>query len=294
MNDEKKGKECKLYYKAFNDDLTCMGFQYEVDKTYTMEEGTIIMCKKGFHCCEIALNCLEYYDRDARFCEVQIGSNYITQNGKTVTNSITILRELKREEIDELLTGFVEFSDGLKKYYIKGEFVCLAYYRRKYFRNNKFTGCVQLVNGTKEWYNNGQLHRKGGPAIIDADGGEEWYENGQLHREGGPAIIDADGGEEWYENGQRHREGGPAIVNKYGPEWWFRGRLHRTDGPAVIRVLTGRKQWWEDGELRRWEPQGSYTIQNLGQFQIYDFLENNRLIPNTVFPEFRPIRSKYS
>jgi len=122
MNDEKKEKECKLYYKTFNGDLACKnGFQYEVGKTYTIEEGTELkMCENGFHCCEFALNCIEYYGPTSRFCEVQIGSNYITQNGKTVTDSITILRELKREEIDELLTGNVGSQVDCKRRYLKG------------------------------------------------------------------------------------------------------------------------------------------------------------------------------
>jgi len=245
MNDEKKEKECKLYYKAFKDDLTCKGFQYEVGKTYTIKEGTELeMCERGFHCCELALNCLEYYGPTSRFCEVQIGSNYITQNGKTVTDSITILRELERPEIDQLLTGFVEFSDGLKKYYIKGEFVCLQYFRREYFRENKFTGCVQLTDGTKEWYENGQLHREDGPAIELSDGTKKWYKNGQLHREDGPALEWSDGTKMWCKNGQFHREGGPAIIGVDGrQQWWFEGERHWEGGPAIIGI-NDYEQWW--------------------------------------------------
>lgn len=35
------------------------------------------------------------------------------------------------------------------------------------------------------------------------DGREEWYQDGRLHRVGGPAIVHADGSAEWYLHGQR-------------------------------------------------------------------------------------------
>ena len=36
---------------------------------------------------------------------------------------------------------------------------------------------------------------------ITAYGAQEWYQNGLLHRGGGPAVIYADGRKVWYENG---------------------------------------------------------------------------------------------
>lgn len=37
-------------YKAFNPDMTCRGFQYEIGQTYEMEEEPI-KCERGFHAC---------------------------------------------------------------------------------------------------------------------------------------------------------------------------------------------------------------------------------------------------
>jgi len=85
------------------------------------------------------------------------------------------------------------------------------------------------------YYEQGRLHRDGGPAVIVPDGSEEWYEDGWLHRtDGGPAVTTGDGSCYWYQLGQLHRVGGPAVVRSDGTkEWYQRGWRHRTDGPAI-------------------------------------------------------------
>lgn len=49
----------------------------------------------------------------------------------------------------------------------------------------------------------------------------EWYQDGLLHREGGPAVEWTDGHKVWYKNGLRHRDGGPAIETVMGTKAWF-------------------------------------------------------------------------
>ena len=49
----------KKYYKGFNKDMTCRGFQFEEGKTY--EEAEATLCEKGFHACENPLDCFGYY-----------------------------------------------------------------------------------------------------------------------------------------------------------------------------------------------------------------------------------------
>ena len=56
-------------------------------------------------------------------------------------------------------------------------------------------------DGTKRWYQNGNLHRTDGPAEERADGTKQWYQNGNLHRTDGPAVEWADGTKRWYLNG---------------------------------------------------------------------------------------------
>lgn len=44
-------------YKAFDKDLSCRGFKYEVGKEYE-ETGDIKACEKGFHACPYPLDVL--------------------------------------------------------------------------------------------------------------------------------------------------------------------------------------------------------------------------------------------
>jgi len=73
-----------------------------------------------------------------------------------------------------------------------------------------------------------ELHRDGDlPAWITENGDKGWFQHGQCHREGKPAIERADGGWEYFENGERHRDMAPAVHYGDGSkpdEYWERGR----------------------------------------------------------------------
>jgi len=88
-------------FKAFDQDLKCRGFQYEVGKTY--DETNISMCNRGFHFCENPFDILDFYDLcESRFASVEaLASVSKTDNKKTVTGKITISAEL-------CLSGFVK------------------------------------------------------------------------------------------------------------------------------------------------------------------------------------------
>ena len=63
-----------MYYKGFNKDMTCKGFQYEEGKEYHEEEA--IVCRKGFHACEYPLDCFNYYNpAESVFHEVELGGD---------------------------------------------------------------------------------------------------------------------------------------------------------------------------------------------------------------------------
>ena len=92
------------------------------------------------------------------------------------------------------------------------------------------------IDGKKQWYLNGKLHREDGPAVIYANGTKSWYLNGKRHRENGPAVIRANGTKHWYLNGKLHREDGPALIGADGSKVWYLNgkRLSRKEYEAAI------------------------------------------------------------
>lgn len=90
-------------YKAFNEDLTCRGFQYEVGKEYEMKESPEC-CDHGFHFCKNAADVFNYYNfnpEKTRICEVEAFGEVDESNdndSKCATNKIRIVREISWEE----------------------------------------------------------------------------------------------------------------------------------------------------------------------------------------------------
>ena len=201
-------------YKAFNNDMTCMNkFQYEIGKTYTINDE-IILCQSGFHFCMIPIDVLKYYkDKNNKFAIIKATGKIVHDYDKSVCSQITIEKLITLDELYNLTNG-------------------------KFVRND----------GTIEYYQNGRLHREDGPA-INANGDKQWYINGKLHRLDGPAIERINGQEVWYKNGVYHRENGPAIKLENGNKYWYKnGELHREDGPA-IEGAKGNKYWYINGVL---------------------------------------------
>ena len=90
-------------YKAFDKNLQCRGFQYEVGKTYETDEADI--CSTGFHACEMPLDVMKYYND--RFCEVELDANEQTDNDtKRVGKKIEIKAELS---LAQLIKAQVEY-----------------------------------------------------------------------------------------------------------------------------------------------------------------------------------------
>ena len=50
----------QVFYKGFDKNMQCRGFQYVEGETYT-HDGDVKLCHEGFHACEIPLDCLTYY-----------------------------------------------------------------------------------------------------------------------------------------------------------------------------------------------------------------------------------------
>ena len=92
-------------YKAFNKNLTCRGYQYEIGKTYEMKDKPIL-CKKGFHFCENIADVFNYYnlnEKETRVCEVEALGDIEKddEDSKRATNKIKIIREITWKELKE-------------------------------------------------------------------------------------------------------------------------------------------------------------------------------------------------
>ena len=87
-------------YKVFNPDWTCRGFQYEVGKIYK-HDGKLSICNKGFHFCRKASDCFSYYAFDSKnkVAEVEALGLVESDNTKSVTNEIHIIREIPWNEL---------------------------------------------------------------------------------------------------------------------------------------------------------------------------------------------------
>ena len=95
-------------FKVFNPDWTCnpngKPFQYAVGGTY--EEDVIPMvCDRGFHFCEKAADCFNYYqfNPENKVAEVLALGEVDTDGTKSYTNKIQIVREIPWAELLEIV-----------------------------------------------------------------------------------------------------------------------------------------------------------------------------------------------
>ena len=96
-------------YKAFDKDLSCRGFKYEVGKEYE-ETGDIKACEKGFHACPYPLDVFGYYaPAGSRFCEVeQSGKIDGSESDKVCSSKIRIGAELDIRGLVKASVSFVK------------------------------------------------------------------------------------------------------------------------------------------------------------------------------------------
>jgi len=115
-----------IAYKGFEKDLTCLGFQYEIGKSYETEER-IKCCSKGFHACKDPFNVFDYYNIFmSRFCEVELSGMFDTDLDtiKICASNIRIIRELSLEQM--LKIGFEKLKTNASVKYSEKEGKCLT------------------------------------------------------------------------------------------------------------------------------------------------------------------------
>jgi hypothetical protein len=109
-----------IAYKAFDKDLKCRGFQYEIGKTYE-HSGKVIACESGFHAVENPLDMWSYYPlTESRFCTVELSGELSRHSGdsKIASGRITVKAEIG---LPQIITDAVHFLMGLCKDVKPGE-----------------------------------------------------------------------------------------------------------------------------------------------------------------------------
>ena len=96
-------KNATKAYKAFNSDLTCKDFQYEVGKEYH-HKGKLELCESGFHACPKLTDCFYFYPFNktkTRVAEVLVWGKveYEDIGNKLCASNIKVVRELTWNEV---------------------------------------------------------------------------------------------------------------------------------------------------------------------------------------------------
>ncbi|HIH2821407.1 TPA: pentapeptide repeat-containing protein [Clostridioides difficile] len=134
-------------YKVFNPDWTCRNFKYEVGKTYE-HDGDIEVCEAGFHFCQKVIDCFNYYyfDNKNKVAKIEAIGLIKTDGDKSVTNKITIVKEIKWEELLNIVnignnnTGYGNTGDYNTGSYNTGDYNIGSYNTGDYNIGNCNTG----------------------------------------------------------------------------------------------------------------------------------------------------------
>ena len=95
-------------YKAFNDDMTCRGYQYKEGETYTFD-GEVKLCERGFHACENPLDIFGYYPPTSPIHEVELNkvSDERKDDSKVVAKEITIGARISLASLTKFAVDFI-------------------------------------------------------------------------------------------------------------------------------------------------------------------------------------------
>ncbi|HBF6520628.1 TPA: pentapeptide repeat-containing protein [Clostridioides difficile] len=139
-------------YKVFNPDWTCRNFKYEVGKTYE-HDGDIEVCEAGFHFCQKAINCFNYYsfDNKNKVAKIEAIGLIKTDGDKSVTNKITIVKEIKWEE----LLNIVNIGNNNIGYGNTGDYNTGSYNTGDYNIGSYNTGDYNIENCNTGYRNEG-------------------------------------------------------------------------------------------------------------------------------------------
>lgn len=112
-----------LYYKATEEDMSCRGYKYEMNKVFISEDNPEL-CKNGFHACKKLENVSNYYNFISENCRnkvfiVRLSGKIDCPNGeKSAAEKIEFIRELSIIEqliILPLSKTYLNYIDSLNR-----------------------------------------------------------------------------------------------------------------------------------------------------------------------------------
>ena len=94
----------EIGYKFFNPDWTCRGMQYQSGKLFE-EDGAPDMCRRGFHYCQRAVDCFNYYsfNPDNKAALVLACGRIEHGRNKCCTNRLYIVHEISWNDIFDIV-----------------------------------------------------------------------------------------------------------------------------------------------------------------------------------------------
>ena len=101
--------EKQTTYKAFDKDLKCKDFQFEVGKEF-QHTGDIKVCSSGFHSCVNPFDVFNYYPLiESRFAEVEIWgkTDNNSEDSKIASEFIFIKKELSEKEMNLVCVNYL-------------------------------------------------------------------------------------------------------------------------------------------------------------------------------------------
>ena len=179
-------------YKAFDKNMKCRDFQYEVGTEYEMD-GEIKCCNRGFHACKNPLEVWEYYDMlNSRFAEVEQSGNIDEERNSTkvCSSHIKIKAELKLADI--IKVGVEWLKDITSPFKVKADGVLNDNgYRNKQIGSSGYSAQIGSSGNYVQIGSSGnyvQIGSSGNNAKIGSSG----Y-SAQIGSSGNYVQIDSDG-----------------------------------------------------------------------------------------------------
>jgi len=94
-------------YKAFDQNMKCRDFQYEIGKVYK-HDGDVKMCGAGFHFCEYPLDVQGYYaPATAIFAEIDASGTILKDGDESICSELKIVRKLTALELNEAAKSYI-------------------------------------------------------------------------------------------------------------------------------------------------------------------------------------------